>query len=335
MNNNTPEQTSLLTFWDENPNSPSFLKTIDESINNLIQNKKYEINSDILNSVSFKIKIRGKDFDDDFVDINIANYIIQLQQKINDILELNGLEENKILVNVKVEKGCKEIKAFLKVIGNMNSDIAKVISIGIISVGIATPILAPYYFDYLNEKLHKETETLRIKSDSERDTKLIETLDNFSMAISTARDLKSDLEKPMRDILKSTSESDEASINNSPFKKRDDILKELKPTRNPKSEFQNLYIDGKYKITEIDGEKKCAKILINGKEKSISFLDFSKEDTERLITLWGKGGELSDNDIDLQITLECNTYRVKSAKIIGIGTPRENVISPEDIEALK
>lgn len=319
-------QGELFSFWDSYQNIPDAFKIIESGIDSLIHKNSEQLA--LPPTLNFKIKFRGEGMDDDFVDVSIANYVIQLQQKINEILELNRFDKNSILVKVKVEKGCKQLTAFLDLAKIMNSDPGRVAIAIIGATVILAPIITPIYLSHVEQRL-------RIESHAKSDEQTLSIIKDLGKKIGDLREMKSDLDKPMRDLIKSVGVGVETSINGQPYKARKDILEELKSKRNPRSEFENVYIDGKYKIIEVDGEKKLAKILINDLEMRVSFSDFSRNDTERLITLWGQGGELSEKEIDLQITLECNAYSVKSAKIIEIGKPRTGAISPESLEALK
>lgn len=346
------ENSTLFDFWETYSDAPKYFRFIDDLTDDFCKNQDINIQEIIkkYNELTLSIKLQGEKWNDDFVDITIAKYVIALQENLNDILERYGFPSDSILIKVKVEKGCKKIIADLKEIAetivkftsNMSGN-QKVVFVLILCGTLLLWDGVSEFAKYKTEKLEKEMIEIINKNSQNSENNIseisqtaIENIKEIIKTIPQIAETQQTYTRPFRIIKDEMEDSDKIALNNDfNFISKDKFAKKLKQTRNQKSEFQNLYIDGKYKITEIDGEKKIAKILINEKETSISFLDFSKEDTERLINLWGQGGKLSDNDINLQITLECNAYRVKSAKIIGIGTPRENVISPEDIEALK
>ena len=335
------EQLSMFDgkIFEEYPDAPDFFKKADELIDLFLQSPlNFKIPKEIPASMVLKVKFRGDGFDDDFIDANIAKYVISLQERFNEAFEENGLPKNWYLVKVKVEKGCKEIKAYIddliKFCKNMKSG-HKVLVILIIAIALSGSYLTHKYFDYVEKKVDAEIKKEETKNAANRDELLVETLRSFAGSIQEVKNSRSDMEKPLRDLIKTAPKNADISLNSAPFVKRDDALEKIKSTRNPKSEFGNKYIDGKYRVLNIDDAENEATILINQKELKISFADFSKKEKERLVLAWGKGGEMSEQELDLRITVDCNDYRIRSAKLIGIDAPRDESINPDAIDFLK
>ena len=335
------DQTSIFEadFFAEYPEAPDFIKEIDRLLNLFLDSpiEFEEFNSE--NSIFFKIKFRGDGYDDDLVDVNIAKYVISLQERFNEIFKENGIPPNAFLVKVKVEKGCKEVKAFFNGIIEFCKGMKsghKALVVLMLAIAVSGVLIGPSYFDYAKHKIDADIRKKELLTNAQRDDKMLSILENLSASIEEIKESRNDLEKPIRDLIKSAPPNTDISLNNAPFVKRDKVLERIKATRNPKSDFENKYIDGKYRILDIDGENDVLTILVNGKALKISFSDFSKADKEKLVIAWGRDGEMSARELDLRVTLDCNAYRIRGAKLVGINeTPREETVNPDDIDFLK
>lgn len=332
----------LFDFWQENSDAPEYFKFLEKYIDSLCSKNPNTNLKELLKNypkLEFSIKIQGENWNDDYVDITIAKYVLAMQESLNDILEDYDIEPNTILVKVKVENGCKKIiadlneliKPIINFASNMNGTQKLLFSL-IALAGFSVWEGVPAFKDYMINKEETKRIDLIRESQTEITKQAIETINKTVLALKEVVENKSVYEKPYRIIERELEESDRVAINNdSNFISKKVFSENLKAKRNPRREFENKYLDGSFHIADISVDKQIITIDIDGKKIPVNFSELSKNDKEKLLRNISNGGNLTENSVELQLNINCNEYRIKEAKLHGFGAPRSDTVKPSDI----
>ena len=256
----------LFDFWQEYPEAPQYFRFLEEYIDSLTNENPTDNLSEILKNyqhLEFSIKIRGANWNDDYVDATIAKYVLAMQESLNDILEDYEIPKNTILIKVKIEKGCKKIIAnleglinSLRAFCNNMSGGQKLIFCLICLAGFSAWEGIPAYKDYMIAKQEAKRAVLIQKSSTDATIESLKAIDNAIEALKEVAENKSVYDKPYRIIERELEESDKIAINNdSSFISKSLFAETLRSKRNPRREFENKYLDGEFHIVDIYADK--------------------------------------------------------------------------------
>jgi len=304
---------------------------------------------DIDDSINYSIKIKGDKWDGSHIDVRMAQYVIDLQKQINEILLEAGVASDTILVKVKIEQGCAEfwlnLKEFLLELVKDMTPKQKFAIVTMVLVGICVYLtygqISSAYWNHQKEALNierdiqmRKMENEDKKSERESIQAILRRNEEIRTAVEIAMDRQSDAETPVRNLIKKMAENDKISNIGSPEVTKEVALAITKITRKSRSSFSNKYFDGKWRILNIDLDEKTINL---GREafpelRKLSLEKLSASDILKIFKAFeSKVDDISSVEMDFQITAKVNAYTAKDYEIVGIAPARENSITPDEI----
>lgn len=290
-------------------------------ISNKYLDKQQFVSVDLSNNIDFTITLKGENWDGEYVDARIAEYVIAVQRIMQKNLAKNlGINsalrgKNKPLVKVKLKKGSAElcVKVFEYIrpyLDNMNSTQQMILfltAMGLLGGGWT-----------LNRILKHLEERHKNKLASERELKT-------QMLLEKSIDQTKEALLPLRGLVSKMTEHDVISFSQGNRTLNYEEAKKLFP-RKPKSGYSREYIDGLYEICDINLEEKTLEIS-QDELKITANLILNNDDIASFYSKIEKQQKENPNvlpKMSLNIIIEYNAYRVKSADVFGTNPPRQN-----------
>ena len=282
-------------------------------------------------NLNFTITIKGDSWDGEYIDARIAEYVIELQRVLqkclaNNLGVITALRgKHRPLVKVTLKKGSADI--YVKLFDFFKPYIDKMTSTQqFILILVILGILAGGWT--LTKVLNHLSAKDKLNKDSEKDKKILALLEKSIEA-------NKDALEPVRTLVTKMDEGDKIKFSDGNIELEYKDAKKMFP-RKPKSEFSIAYVDDKYEICDINLEEKTIEVSKDC-NKLRADLALSSEDLNAFYSKIETQQQQSPNilpSMDLNINVEFNAYRIKSAYILGTASPRPGAKSIDILKKL-
>ncbi len=282
-------------------------------------------------NLNFTITIKGDNWDGEYIDARIAEYVIELQRVLqkciaNNLGVITALRgKHKPLVKVKLRKGSAEIyvkffefiKPYIDRMTPTQQMILILVILGLLAGGWGLKRVLEY-FSSIDER----------DRTSDRDKRTLALLEKSIEANKEALE-------PIRMLITKMDEGDKIRFSDGNIELEYKDAKKMFP-RKPKSEYSIAYVDNEYEVCDINLEEKTIEVAKNG-NKLRADLILNPEDLSAFYNSIKAQQQQSPRELpcmDLNINIEFNAYRIKSASILGTGAPRPGARSLDSLRKL-
>ncbi len=311
--------------------------SIDELINNAIEH----LNSGrpfepvfFTEPIRYIIKLEGDQWDG-YIDVKVAQFVIDLQNAFRKLLEetlnisneelLNAIK-SQIVVKVQIEPGStkilvEKVEKILEIIMSNMSGWQKVVTASVFATLITGYACHSNWIEYQKSTIDK-----------------IQDEGTKRAAFATVQrrdDLVADMEKPVRGLVQKMAPADRITLPNQETMNKD-AAKELYPRR-PRLAVKTDYIDGCYTISKIYYDEDGSSYLyidIDGHSPIKAGVALSQTDNDNLyikIKECQQAGTAPK--IDLQVTAKHTQRGITNASVVGLGVQRDGSKSILDLFA--